>query len=168
MASGIQLYLVRHGIAAERGDAYPDDTKRPLTSEGIAGLRKIVKALNALNISFDQIITSPLVRARQTAEVLAQGLESKPPIATSQALAPGGKTTAMIDDLSKYSRRSSIALVGHEPEIGLLTARLLGTRGAVPFRKGAICRIDFEALPPTGPGHLIWFATPKMLRRLGS
>jgi phosphohistidine phosphatase len=162
----VELYLVRHAIAAERGDAYPDDTKRPLTAEGITRMRRITKGLAALGVSVDQVLTSPLVRARQTAEILAQGLASKPPVATSAALAPGGRVTALIEDLSKYSRRSRIAVVGHEPDLGQLAARLIGTRGTVTFRKGGVCRIDLDALPPTGPGHLVWFATPRMLRKM--
>ena len=70
----LELYLVRHGIAAERGPEYPDDSKRPLTGKGIAALRNEAKALNALKVSFDVIIASPLTRTRQTAEVLAEHL----------------------------------------------------------------------------------------------
>jgi phosphohistidine phosphatase len=106
------------------------------------------------------------VRAKQTAEVLAQGLQTKPPIAILHALAPGGKSTAVIDELSKYARRSRIALVGHEPDMGQLAARLIGSRREVEFKKGAVLRVDFDALPPTGPGHLVWFLTPRILRRI--
>jgi phosphohistidine phosphatase len=151
-------------VAAERGEAYPDDSKRPLTSEGITRMKQIARGLARLGVSFDQILTSPLVRARQTAEVLAEHVDGKPPINLAQSLVPGGKFTALVDDLAKYSRRSRIALVGHEPDLGQFAARLLGARTSIEFRKGGICRIDVDALPPTGPGHLRWFATPKMLR----
>jgi phosphohistidine phosphatase len=160
----VELYLIRHGLAAERGDAFPDDTKRPLTSRGIARLRKEARALVKLGVSFDQIVTSPLVRARQTADVFAQALNPHPPLAISEALAPGGTPVAVIEDLGRFERRSRVALVGHEPNMGELAARLLGTRRAVEFKKGAICRIDVAALPPTRPGQLRWFATPKLLR----
>ena len=70
----VELYLIRHGVAAERGENYPDDTKRPLTNEGVQKLRKEAKALLELDITFDVILTSPLVRTRQTAEVVAVGL----------------------------------------------------------------------------------------------
>ena len=66
-----ELYLIRHGLAAERGDNYPDDTKRPLTSRGIQRMKREARALNALDVSFDVILTSPLVRTRQTAEAVA-------------------------------------------------------------------------------------------------
>jgi phosphohistidine phosphatase len=164
MAGGVELYLIRHGIAAERGDAYPDDSKRPLTGEGITRLRQIARGLATIGVSFDQILTSPLVRARQTAEVFAENLDGKPAVNVAHSLAPGGKYTALVDDLSKYARRQRIALVGHEPDLGQTAARLIGARSPIEFKKGGIARIDVDALPPTGPGHLRWFATPKMLR----
>ena len=71
----LELYLIRHGVAAERSDEYPDDSKRPLTSGGISRLRKEAKALDEMEIGFDHIITSPLARARQTADVFAELLK---------------------------------------------------------------------------------------------
>jgi phosphohistidine phosphatase len=168
VAEEFELYLIRHGLAAERGENYPDDTKRPLTSRGIQKLRREAKALNALDVSFDVILTSPLVRARQTAEALASGLRVPPPVINAPSLVPGGTHNAIVDELAKQShRRKKIALVGHEPGIGELAARLLGLRKPVEFKKGAICRIDVTALPPTGPGQLRWLLTPRMLRKIG-
>jgi phosphohistidine phosphatase len=162
----LELYLVRHGVAAERGDDYPDDSKRPLTANGIAKMRKEASALDALGVSFDLILTSPLVRTRQTADALAQGMAAPPPIQATDALAPAGTSAAVIKELAKHMRLARIALVGHEPNMGELAARLIGARAPLPFKKGAICRIDFEVFPPKGTGALIWFATPKMLRAL--
>ena len=162
-----ELYLIRHGIAAERGENYPDDTKRPLTSEGIQKLRREGKALVALDVSFDVILTSPLVRTRQTAETIASVFRTAPPIINVQALAPGGTHNAIVDELSRQHRRHHIAIVGHEPGIGELAARLMGLRRALDFKKGAICRIDVAALPPAGPGQLRWFLTPRILRKVG-
>jgi phosphohistidine phosphatase len=163
----IALYLIRHGLAAEPGDEYPDDAKRPLTSEGLSRLRREAKGLQALGVSFDQVLTSPLVRARQTAEVFAQAQDEKVPFAQLDALAPGGTPAQVLHALAEYARRRSIALVGHEPNMGELAAKLLGTRTPLPFKKGAVCCIEFDALPPAKPGALAWFATPKMLRKLG-
>lgn len=166
MPAPITLYVVRHGIAAERGDEYPDDAKRPLTPEGIASFREAVEGLSALGVRLDQVLTSPLVRARQTAEILAEILPGRPPIAEVKALTPAGSAAAVVTALGEYGRRSSIALVGHEPGVGELAARLVGARGTFSFKKGAVCRIDVGALPLTGPGELRWFATPRMLRKL--
>jgi phosphohistidine phosphatase len=162
----LELYLIRHGEAAERGKDFPDDSKRPLTSQGIARLRKEAKALDALGVVFDQIITSPLVRTRQTADALAETMKSKPPVSASDALAPAGTPASIIHELAKHMRTARIALVGHEPNIGELAARLIGARDPIEFKKGAICRIDFEVFPPKGIGQLRWFLTPRMLRKI--
>ena len=164
--AALELYLIRHGVAAERGDEYPDDSKRPLTAGGISRLRKEAKALDALGLGFDHIITSPLVRTKQTADVFAESLKSKPSVSTSDALAPAGTPAAVIQELGKHVKKGRIALVGHEPNIGELAARLIGARVPMEFKKGAICRIDFETFPPKGTGHLRWFVTAKMLRSI--
>jgi phosphohistidine phosphatase len=163
----LELYLIRHGEAEERGKDYPDDSKRPLTSQGLARLKKEARALEALGVGFDQIITSPLVRTRQTADVFADTLKPKPPVAMSDALAPAGTPAAVIQELGRHMKKARIALVGHEPNIGELAARLIGARTPIPFKKGEICRIDFEVFPPKGTGQLRWFVPPKLLRRLG-
>ena len=160
----LDLYMVRHGVAAERGADYPDDSKRPLTSDGISRMRKEAKALAALGVDFDQIISSPLVRTKQTAEILAQAVPSQPAIATSDALAPAGTPTAVFQELAKHMRKARIALVGHEPNIGELAARLIGSRTPIEFKKGAICRIDFDVLPPKSLGMLRWFLPPRILK----
>lgn len=163
----IELYLIRHGLAAAAGDEYPDDGKRPLTPQGVSRLRREARGLKALGVTFDQILTSPLVRARQTAEVLAQAQDGKPPVAQVDALAVDGTPAQAVHALAEYGRRKAIALVGHEPNMGELAAKLLGTRTPVSFKKGAVCCIEFDALPPSRPGRLAWFATPKMLRKIG-
>jgi phosphohistidine phosphatase len=109
----LELYLIRHGVAAERGEEYPDDSKRPLTSDGIARLRKEAKALDALDVTFDVILSSPLVRARQTADVFAEVMKSKPPVQTIDALTPAGGPAAVVHELGRYMRKERIALVGH-------------------------------------------------------
>jgi len=162
-----RVYLVRHAIAAERGEAFPDDRKRPLTEKGITRFRQIVAGLTELDVEIDVVLTSPFVRARQTADILVNGLRSSPRVVETVALAPGASYQSILDELSVVSDQESIALVGHEPGIGELAGRLIGSRHPVPFKKGAVCRIDLDGLPPAGPGRLIWFATPRILRGLG-
>lgn len=163
----LELYLIRHGVAAERGEAYPDDSRRPLTARGVAKLRDEAKGLAALEVSFDLIITSPLVRTRQTADVISECLQGKPPVVTSDALAPAGTPAAVIQEVARHARLARIALVGHEPNLGELAAQLIGARSPIEFKKGAVCRIDFDVLPPKGLGQLRWFIPPKVLRKLG-
>lgn len=161
-----ELYLVRHGIAAERGKEWPDDSKRPLTHKGVARLRETAGGLKDLGVSFDLILTSPLVRARQTADVLLQALGGSTPIVETPLLAPGGAPADLLEYLRSKKKAGRIALVGHEPDLGRLAAFLIGARAPLLFKKGGICRIDFGRFPPVPPGKLAWFALPKMLRAL--
>ncbi len=161
------LYLVRHAIAAERGEEWPDDTKRPLTERGISRFEVCVRGLRHLDAAIDEIFTSPLVRARQTADILAAGVEEEPPVKVLDALAPGHTATAVMGQLAKAARRRRIALVGHEPDLGELAAHLIGASRALPFKKGGVCRIDVEGLTARRAGSLAWFVTPKVLRGLG-
>src|SRR5438552_17392242 len=126
-----QLYLIRHGIAEERGDAWPDDNKRPLTEEGMNRLRKSIRGLARAGIWFDVILTSPLVRARQTADIVASVFEPRPHIVAIESLAPDGCYPDVLNDLEKQTRRQKIALVGQQPSSGALAARLAGSRRAL-------------------------------------
>ena len=164
--AGVQLYLIRHGVAAERGEAYPDDTQRPLTAEGISRMRKQAKALNALGVELDVIVSSPLVRTRQTADIVSDALKGKPDVVQSDALAPDGTSAAVFQELARHTKKVAVALVGHEPNLGALAARLINARRPLEFKKGGICRIDFEAFPPKGAGSLRFFLPPRLLRQL--
>jgi phosphohistidine phosphatase len=160
------LYLVRHAIAAERGDEWPDDTKRPLTDTGIARFKESVEGLAWLDVEIDEIFTSPLVRAKQTATLLAHGLGNKTSVKTLDALAPGHTPRQVMNDLSRAAKRHRIALVGHEPGLGELAAHLLGCARTLPFKKGGVCYITIQGLTSRRPGELVWFLPPKVLRRL--
>ena len=166
MPGPYELYLVRHGVAEERGEKWPDDTKRPLTADGMSRMKKAARGLERLGVAFDIILASPLVRARQTADILAAELETHPAIVNTDALAPGAGYAALVADLEKHARRTRIALVGHEPGIGELAARLIGSRHPIEFKKGAVCRIDVDTIPPNGPGDLRWMLPPKFLREI--
>jgi phosphohistidine phosphatase len=162
-----ELYLVRHALAAERGDEWPDDNKRPLTVRGINRFKEVVRGLRSLDVAIDEIFSSPLVRAKQTAELLAAGIDGKPILKYLDALAPGHSPSTTIAQLAKVARRRRIALVGHEPDLGELAAHLIGAQRPLPFRKGAVCRIDVSGLTGERAGSLIWFVPPKPLRELG-
>lgn len=162
-----ELYIVRHAIAAERGEEWPDDDKRPLTEKGIVRFKDGLAGLTWLDVSLDEIFTSPLVRAKQTADLLAAGIAGKPAVKLLGALAPGQSPDEVMAQLARVARRRRIALVGHEPGLGELAAHLLGARRPLAFRKGGVCRIDLQGLTEKRPGSLVWFVTPKMLRHLG-
>ena len=162
--AAFELYLIRHGIAEERGPEWPDDSKRPLTGKGVTALKQEAKALATLGVTFDLIVSSPLTRTRQTASVFADYLPKKPPVELSDALAPAGTPADVMQEIAKHAGKGRIALVGHEPNIGELAAVLIGARAPIEFKKGAICRIDFDGLPPKSLGMLRWFMPPRILK----
>ncbi len=166
MAGPCELYLVRHAIAAERGEDWPDDDKRPLTTRGIARFEESVEGMRRLGVEVDEIFTSPLIRAKQTAELMASGLAGKPTVRTLDALAPGHTPGSVMAQLARAAKRRRIALVGHEPGLGELAAHLIGAGRALPFKKGGACRIDVESLTSRRAGALSWFVQPKLLRGL--
>ena len=111
----IDLYLVRHAIAAERGPKYPDDRLRPLTPAGARKFGESVPGLVAIDVAIDFVLTSPLVRARETAQILATRLKSKPAIAEVEALSPGGRPQAINDAIKAHARRyRRLAIVGQD------------------------------------------------------
>ena len=159
------LYLVRHAIAEERGPEYPDDTKRPISPRGRRRMKAAARGFAALDPGVDLILTSPLVRAVQTAEILSRELADAS-LGLCPPLAPDHRPDDVAAELGRASSKGAIALVGHEPDLGQLAAWLVGARSAWPFRKGGIARIDVKRLPPAQDGTLVWMATPRMLRSL--
>ncbi|HXT69304.1 MAG TPA: phosphohistidine phosphatase SixA [Vicinamibacterales bacterium] len=160
------IYLVRHAIAGERGPKYPNDDLRPLTREGKSRMRAVVAGFRTLEPGLDVILTSPLVRAEGTARILQAGLKGETPMEICEELRPDNDPEDVVVALSRFKKAASVALVGHEPDLGQLAAWLIGAAEPILFKKGGICRIDVTALPPKPPGRLIWHATPKMLRGL--
>jgi phosphohistidine phosphatase len=167
MASPFEIYLVRHAIAAERGPNYPDDRERPLTSEGITRFKHGVEGLKDFDIKLDLVLTSPFVRAAHTAELLVAGIGGKPRLEVLAALAPGGRMTLVLEAIARFSKRfHHIALVGHEPDLGDLAARLLRSRGTIEFKKGGVACIELDGTMPNGPGTLRWLLPPRALRKI--
>lgn len=161
------IYLVRHAIAEERGEAWPDDRLRPLSEDGRAKMERQVRGLVEAGVTIDEILTSPLVRTRQTADILAHGLTGRPRVREFPPLEPGRRAKDVLAGLADVSRRKSIALVGHEPGLGDVAAALIGLRSPLEFKKGAVALVEAPMLPPArGSCALRWMLTPKILRRL--
>lgn len=163
-----ELYIMRHGIAEERGEAYPDDGKRPLTADGKKKLREAVGGLVKLGVELDWIVSSPLVRARQTAEIVGEEVGTHTPVDFCDALSPGGDPKSVLSYLETHSDRRRVLVTGHEPDLSALAARLVGagSRANLAFKKGGCCLIAFDEFPPQSPGQLVWWLTPKVMRKL--
>lgn len=161
----MNLYLVRHAIAAERGTEWRDDDQRPLTREGSARFRRVAEALKALGVHLDRIVTSPCVRTRQTADILAEVVAPAAALATSTALRPESATVATMRMLARLPIGTCVAVVGHEPALGQLAAALLGMQRPLEFRKGSVCALEIDRRRPLR-GRLRWHAPPAMLKRI--
>lgn len=163
------LYIMRHGIAVTRGSAgFSDDSKRPLTPEGKAKVKKIAQGLLCLGFGADWIVSSPLVRAVETAEILVDSLGGSIPLDFCDALAPGGSTEDLIRFLAKHNTRRRALVVGHEPDLSTMAARLIGAgrHANLGFKKGGCCLITFTEFPPKSPGQLVWWLTPRLMRKM--
>ena len=166
---GYQFFVMRHGIAVARGDPnFPDDAKRPLTPEGRKKLKAVARGLFRLGLCVDAIISSPFVRASETAAIIAEVLGPEITIESSDFLRPGGSLQALLTSLGKRAEHRSVLVIGHEPDLSEGVARLIGnTRASFQFKKGGCCRIDFEKFPPHPPGTLVWWLTPRVMRKIG-
>jgi phosphohistidine phosphatase len=163
----MELCILRHGVAAERGSSeYPSDSQRPLTPDGIKKLRRIVRAMQSLELSFDLILTSPYVRARQTAEIVAEGLGLQRALELSPLLEPGGDLETLIADLASRKRSvERILVVGHEPMLSSLISLLVSGEDdlEITLKKGGLCKLAIRAISPGRCAVLEWLLTPRQL-----
>ena len=160
------LYIVRHAWAKER-DAlqFPDDALRPLTKDGRTRFGKLAEKLAERGVSPEIIATSPFVRCRRTAEILAEHVAGRPHVVDLQALTPDSDLEALIA-WTRQQGKATVAWVGHAPDVSDLTARLSGGDGtAIRFAKGAVAAIEFAGEIGVGQGELLWLLTAKMLGR---
>ncbi|HEY3969201.1 MAG TPA: histidine phosphatase family protein [Planctomycetaceae bacterium] len=157
----MHLWLVRHAVAADRDEFDGPDGERPLTSKGRRRFRRFCQCVVRQTATPEYIFSSPLVRAAQTARLLAKayGLK-KSAVQLTDLLAPGvdvGELLRFVRDLPA----DRIALVGHEPDMSTILAELVGG-GAFHFDKGFVAAIEFNSLPLAGDGRLAWFVGPRL------
>lgn len=161
-----RLYLVRHGIAVPYGTPGIADDDRPLTDEGEKRMKQVAKGLRRLGVQPDRIITSPLPRARRTAEIVADVLDLESALEVADLLRAGNSAEVIRDWLNSRSEEN-LMLVGHDPAfsdlVGLLVTGQLGPL-LCQLRKGGVASFSTD---PSGGGLLLdWLARPRMLRRL--
>ncbi|HJW81288.1 MAG TPA: phosphohistidine phosphatase SixA [Acidiferrobacterales bacterium] len=163
----MQLVLIRHARAEERA-LFKRDRTRALTADGRRRMRKAARGLHGLIPGISQIATSPLVRARQTAEIVATAGNS-PEVMSLPVLAPGGDVRVVLAWLRAQPSDATLVLVGHEPDLGLLAGWLLSGKqtGFVQFKKGAAALIEFAGAPAAGKGKLAWMLTAAQLSEIG-
>lgn len=165
----MELYIVRHGIAVDREDPNcPADPERFLTIEGMEKTRQVAKGVAEVAAIPDLMLSSPYLRALQTAELFAEALEyPKQKIAKSEQLLPGAESLQLFRELAKNKDLSTIFVFGHAPHLDDVIATAVGTNHHVSsMKKAGVALVELKRLVPPS-GELVWLATPKLLRKAG-
>jgi phosphohistidine phosphatase len=157
------VYFLRHGLAGVRQAGPGDDARRPLTKKGLKSMRAQAKTLARLDLQLEVILTSPLPRAFQTADIVAGALKMGARLEQDARLAPGFDRDALGQVLGEHAEAKSIMLVGHEPDVSLTISALIGG-GRVRLKQGGLARVDITATDRL-QGDLVWLLPPKIMRR---
>lgn len=162
----IDLFILRHGEAGNRMTVVEEDSERPLTPEGRVEMQKIGKSLKAVGLQASRVITSPLRRARETAEITAKILKI-PILEEWSELKPDGSRTALYRKLSRLEQDSGLILVGHEPYLSSMIGEIIGTAGArIVLKKGGLGKVRITSFTPRISGELRWLLTPKITTKM--
>jgi phosphohistidine phosphatase len=165
----MNLYIIRHAIAVDEGSPeYEEDSQRPLTDKGKKKMRQIAKGLRALGVDLDMVISSPYVRAKETAEILADVFKMKD-VTFSDNLIPMGDPDLLIAEMNEKYSVNSIALVGHEPFLSALIGLLVSENAGIDMtlKKGGVCRLSADDLHHARKAALEWLLTPGILVEIG-
>jgi phosphohistidine phosphatase len=169
MERQMNLYLMRHGPAVEREKFRGrDDSQRPLTPEGREKMRDAARGMLALGLSFDLILSSPYVRAHETADLVAKVFTNRRHLKLTDLLTPEADPAEVIRHLATLPRTHSILLVGHEPHLSTMLAKLVGARtpGTLKLRKGALGLVSVEKSRHASGARLEWLLTARHLARI--
>lgn len=162
----MKLYVLRHGDAAEHGDPRYKENERPLTSKGIQRTKQLAHVLREMEISLDFILSSPLTRARETAEIIARGIKDQDNMRFTEHLTPSGSMEELVHQINTVSPAPrSVMIVGHEPYLsGFVSLLCTGGPGLqMVFKKGALCRLDIEVLTCGKCAKLDWLLQPRVI-----
>jgi len=165
----MKIYLIRHSNAVDPGTpGYEDDSLRPLTEKGRDKMKDIASALKGLDVNPALIVSSPYVRAQQTAEILAKVLKYKPELAFSDALVPMGNADNIIGEINEKYSVDELVLVGHEPCLSVLIGTLTAGNPelAINIKNGGVCCLSSDDLHTERKAVLEWLLTPKILSEL--
>lgn len=167
----MNLYIIRHAIAVDEATSdYEHDSERPLTDKGRKKMRQIAKALRNLGVEFDLILSSPYVRACETAEILADVFKIKKKIIFTDNLIPLVDPELLIGEINEKYSVDSIAVVGHEPYLSALIGLLVAenTKIDITLKKGGICYVTADDLHHLDHrATLEWLLTPGILMEIG-
>ena len=166
----MELYLLRHALAADRGTpGVEDDSRRPLTPEGRDKMHRIAMGMGTLGLSFDRIVSSPFERAKATAEIVAGALTKGGRLAFSEHLTPTGNPSLLVRELRRHRGPDQrLLVVGHEPFLSRFAGTLMGGGASVKlkFKKGGLGKLTIDRLEFGPCAELEWLLTPRHLTLL--
>jgi phosphohistidine phosphatase len=162
----MDLFILRHGEAGKRSASRGNDSNRPLTAVGEKEITEIAKAFKKIGIKFDAILTSPLKRAQQTADLVASQIKAQKKMRQLQELSPEGSKSDLYHTLSSFKEGTSILVVGHNPYLSEMISEVVtdGKYGRIDIKKGGIARIRVTNATPKFKGELRWLLTPRLLK----
>ncbi|MDA4122672.1 MAG: phosphohistidine phosphatase SixA [Thaumarchaeota archaeon] len=164
----MELIILRHGEAGTRIPMASQDSERALTVEGRREVEEIAKSLKQLNVEVHHIVTSPLTRSLETAQIVAKELNKSKDLESWDELKPEGERLQLFKRLSKLREDSSVLIVGHEPYLSMLLSDLISgnPRGRISLKKAGMAKVTIDSLTPKASGELKWLLTPRQIKKL--
>ena len=167
----MKLIFVRHGLAGDKVKyalSGKPDSGRPLTAKGVKKMKKGAAGLKKITGGVDAVVSSPYLRAVQTAEILAKKLGIKQ-VRKTVSLTPTGRLTELLSYIRKFAPGATVVLAGHEPYLSCIVSQFLRGPGQsfVSIGKGGACMVEFKERPAPGKAALVWLLEPGQLQRLG-
>jgi phosphohistidine phosphatase len=163
----MELFILRHGEAGKPSATSKEDSKRPLTLAGKKEIEEISKGLKLVGVKFDYIFTSPLLRSKQTAEIVFKNLQCKNLVSELEELKPEGNKLQLYNKLSTLKQGSFVLIVGHEPYLSELIGEAISKcNSRIDLKKGGLARIRIISLLPKIQGELRWLLSPKHMKKM--
>ncbi|HEY3422605.1 MAG TPA: phosphohistidine phosphatase SixA [Methanocellaceae archaeon] len=163
-----ELFIIRHGPAGKSLDDKKLDEARPLTKKGKEKMKEIARGLSDMDISFDKIVTSPLLRCAETADILSKCSGGKKSVESIDALKPGGSGDELIGYLNALDGVDNVAIVGHEPFLSEFASYCLAKskNSFIDLKKGGVIALEFGGMIKPGAGKICWMMEPSQLIKL--
>jgi phosphohistidine phosphatase len=164
------LYIVRHSDAVASGTPGVPEDDRPLTEKGIKKMREVARGLLAVDVKPELILSSPLPRARRTAEIIVEEMGGGIPLKMTDALGPSGSRSALYRELRADRKLTALMIVGHQPALGEIAGEIAwgSAEHYLELKKGGTCALEVGRLDPTPSGTLLWLLTPAISRQIRS
>lgn len=164
------LYIVRHSDAVPSGTPGVPEDERPLTDKGVKKMREIARGLRAVDVKPELILSSPLPRARRTAEIVVEEMGGGIPLKLTDALSPSGNRSALYREFRTDRKLSAVMIVGHQPALGEIAGEIAwgSAEHYLELKKGGVCALEVGRLDPTPAGTLLWLLTPAISRQIRS